>query len=88
MEFLAKHPHCRVFTCDCYSKNAVIPASIKNQTTFFPICIGDRDETIDGHAFMSYRSYVKFLGLQHRPTALKMDIEGGGRHKEKKHVFR
>jgi hypothetical protein len=73
---IAKHPHCRIHTFDCYVPSTV-PTAIQSQVTFYPICLGLRDYTLPtGQEFISWPTLVKKIGLKHPPTALKMDIEG------------
>jgi hypothetical protein len=72
---IAKYPHCKIHTFDCYV-TGVVPDQIKDQVTFYPLCIGVKDEVIKGHEFLSWPSVVKKVGLTKPPTAMKMDIEG------------
>jgi hypothetical protein len=76
VDFLSKHPHCYIHALDCYASPSRVPVSIENQTTFHSICIGDSDEVLDGKTFVTYDSFVKSIGLSHRPAALLMQIDG------------
>lgn len=75
LALIAKYPHCKVHTFDCYVR-AMVPASIRSQVTFHPVCAGPQDKVDGGKQFMSWGSIVKKIGLQKPPTAMKMDIEG------------
>jgi hypothetical protein len=72
---IQKYPKCRIHTLDCYVTGTV-PAAIRSQVTFHPICLGVEDAVIAGHKFMTWLSVVKEIGLTKAPTAMKMDIEG------------
>ena len=61
---------------DCYYSTAQVPKIIKEQVTFYPICVGVKDTIIDGREFMAWGSVAKKLELKKPPSALKMDIEG------------
>lgn len=73
---LAKYPHCRVHTLDCFADNAKVPATIQKQVTFHPICLGVRNEIVDKRVFMTWLTFADKIGLSKPPSALKMDIEG------------
>ena len=76
LDLIAKYPQCKVYTFDCYYSTAQVPNKIKEQVTFYPICLGVKDTIIDGREFMTWGSVAKKLELKKPPSALKMDIEG------------
>jgi hypothetical protein len=72
---IAKHPHCKVHTFDCYTPGHV-PANLRDSVISYPTCIGPVDEVIGGRQFLSWTSILKSIGVGTPPTAVKMDIEG------------
>ena len=47
---------------DCLAKSVNVPKSIKDRTDFHPICVGEKDEKIDGKEFMTWDSLNKLAG--------------------------
>lgn len=74
-DFVKKHPECKVHTFDCFVPG-VVPEKIRKSVTVHPICIGPKDEVIDGKQFLTWASLLKSIDVNSSPTALKMDIEG------------
>jgi hypothetical protein len=74
-DIIAKHPNCKVHTFDCYFPG-IVPAQLVNSVTSHNICIGPRNEIIQGKQFLNWPSLLKLTGTNVAPTALKMDIEG------------
>jgi hypothetical protein len=52
---IAKHPHCKVHTFDCYTPGHV-PANLRDSVISYPTCIGPVDEVIGGRQFLSWTS--------------------------------
>jgi hypothetical protein len=72
---VAQRTDCKIHTFDC-TVDGIVPNSIKSKTTFHKVCLGDKDETIDGKTFLSWRSLLSAVNVSSSPTYLKMDIEG------------
>lgn len=75
LDFIKKNPHCKVHTFDCFNPG-IVPNEINQSATSYKICVGPRDEIIQGREFMTWKSILSKAGINHPPTALKMDIEG------------
>lgn len=72
---VAQSTDCKIHTFDC-TVDGVVPNNIKSKTSFHKVCLGDKDETIDGKTFLSWESLLSAVNVSSSPTYLKMDIEG------------
>ena len=61
---------------DCLAKSVNVPKSIKDRTDFHPICVGEKDEKIDGKEFMTWDSLNKLAGHGSHVSYLKIHADG------------
>jgi len=53
-----------------------VPPRLQSRVKGYNVCLGHRDETIDGREFKTWESIVQLTGIKKPPVYLKMDIEG------------
>ncbi len=53
-----------------------VPPRIKSRTRFHRVCLGKKDEKINGKVFLSWKSLNSLVGRTVGPNYLKIDIEG------------
>lgn len=62
---------------DCLaSKDVAVPDSIKDRTEFHPICVGERDEVLEGRKFLTWASLNRLAGHGAHVSYLKMHADG------------
>lgn len=67
---------CRIEVFDCLAQSVRIPPDIQPRTEFHPICVGEKDEMINGKKFLSWSSLNKMSGHSHHVSYLKMHADG------------
>jgi len=68
---------CNVFAFDCMLDSGIqVPSRVQSRVRGYDVCLGPRDETINGRVFKSWESIVQLTGITAPPVYLKMDIEG------------
>mmetsp|Transcript_17998 Transcript_17998/g.30119 ORF Transcript_17998/g.30119 Transcript_17998/m.30119 type:complete len:325 (-) Transcript_17998:32-1006(-) len=68
---------CKIELFDCLAGGHVkVPDEIKDRTDFHDICIGERDEIIDGKQFMTWSSMNKLAGHGGHVSYLKIHADG------------
>ena len=75
MMYLAR-TSCKIEVFDCLAKSVKVPDSIKDRTEFHPICVGEKDETLDGKQFLTWTSLNKMAGHSNHVSFLKMHADG------------
>jgi hypothetical protein len=66
---------CKIVTFDCTSTDSM-PERIRSRTTFYKICIGQKDEVTGLGQYMTWQSMLRHIGHEAHPAILKIDIEG------------
>ena len=79
-EAIYDRTNCKIITLDCFVDTPIIPPRISNRVSFFPVCVGGKDEILiiknKPRSFITYSSLLKNLNIIYSPTFVKMDIEG------------
>jgi hypothetical protein len=75
-EDVFKRTQCRIEIFDCTVGKFTPPDYILPRIRTHHICLGERNEIIDGRQFMNWTSINALTGLMTNPDFLKMDIEG------------
>merc|ERR1712032_1311199 len=73
---MAERTRCRIHYFDCTTEEAKMPVAIRDRTVWHQICLGPKDEVIDGRQYMTYASLLRQAKIKRPPSFLKMDIEG------------
>jgi len=76
-ESVFDHTNCNVFAFDCMIEKGIsVPPRLQSRVSGHNICLGHRDEIVDGKEFKTWESIVALTGITAPPVYLKMDIEG------------
>ncbi len=68
---------CTVHTFDCtVGAEASPPNRIRARVSLHRLCVGARDEVLDGRAFASWQTLLHSINLTRAPTFMKLDVEG------------
>jgi hypothetical protein len=68
---------CKIEVFDCLAGNDVkVPDAIKDRTDFHDVCIGERDEVIEGKKFLTWASLNKLAGHGSHVSYLKIHADG------------
>lgn len=74
---ISEKTSCKIELFDCLAGSHVkVPDEIKDRTDFHDICIGERDEVIDGKQFMTWASMNKLAGHGAHVSYLKIHADG------------
>jgi hypothetical protein len=69
--------NCHVDTFDCtVPQGTKPPESIRERVVFHNLCIGVRDEKLNGREFVTWKTLLRRLNMKNPPDFVKMDIEG------------
>ena len=75
-EDVANRTNCFIEIFDCTVDEFKPPVFLLPRIRTHKICLGDKDEVVNGKKFLNWFSLNKLTGIKGNPDFLKMDIEG------------